>query len=86
MTRPDLPIALERHWTEAARRERLAALRAATAAPLVDLEAPLIEPGLLRGQVENFVGMARVPVGVAGPLLVRGTAAQGTFHVPLATT
>jgi hydroxymethylglutaryl-CoA reductase (NADPH) len=86
MTRPDQPSALERHWSEEARRERLAALRAATRAPLAELEAPLVRSELMRGQVENFVGVARVPVGVAGPLLVRGAAARGTFHVPLATT
>lgn len=86
MTRPDPAIANQWHWTEAARRERLAALRAASRAPLTELAAPLLDPELLHGQVENFIGAARVPVGVAGPLLVRGSAALGAFHVPLATT
>ncbi len=40
----------------------------------------------LHGNIENFIGMARVPVGLAGPLLLRGTHAQGSFMVPLATT
>ena len=40
----------------------------------------------LRGNIENFVGMARVPVGLAGPLRINGDHARGTFHVPLATT
>ncbi len=40
----------------------------------------------MRGNIENPIGAAQVPVGVAGPLLVRGPHAEGTFYVPLATT
>jgi hydroxymethylglutaryl-CoA reductase (NADPH) len=36
--------------------------------------------------VENFVGTVKVPVGLAGPLRVRGTHARGDFYIPLATT
>ncbi|MFP4224397.1 MAG: hydroxymethylglutaryl-CoA reductase [Phycisphaeraceae bacterium] len=36
--------------------------------------------------IENFIGTARVPVGLAGPLRVRGLSAQGDYYVPLATT
>ncbi len=40
----------------------------------------------LRGNIENPVGVAQVPMGIAGPLLVRGKHAQGTFYVPMATS
>lgn len=40
----------------------------------------------LRGNVENPLGAAQVPLGVAGPLLVHGQHAEGTFYVPLATS
>jgi hydroxymethylglutaryl-CoA reductase (NADPH) len=40
----------------------------------------------LRGNVENPIGAAQVPLGVAGPLRVEGEHARGTFYVPLATT
>lgn len=36
--------------------------------------------------IENFIGTVKVPVGVIGPLRVRGMNANGDFHVPLATT
>jgi hydroxymethylglutaryl-CoA reductase (NADPH) len=35
---------------------------------------------------ENFIGVAQVPLGVVGPLKVRGRHADGDFWVPLATT
>ena len=40
----------------------------------------------MRGNVENPVGAAQMPLGVAGPLIVRGRHARGSFYVPLATT
>ena len=40
----------------------------------------------MRGNVENPIGAVQVPLGVAGPLLVEGEQARGTFYVPLATT
>ena len=45
-----------------------------------------ISPQQLAGNIENFIGFASVPVGVIGPLRIRGTAATGDFYVPLATT
>ncbi|GMU66411.1 MAG: hydroxymethylglutaryl-CoA reductase [Acidobacteriota bacterium] len=44
------------------------------------------DPATTRGNVENFVGVAQVPIGLAGPLLVNGEHAQGEFLIPLATT
>ena len=40
----------------------------------------------MRGNIENPIGAAQVPLAVAGPLLVAGEHARGTFFVPLATT
>lgn len=40
----------------------------------------------MRGNIENPVGAAQTPLGVAGPLLIEGQHAQGVFYVPLATT
>ncbi len=40
----------------------------------------------LKGNIENFIGMAQVPIGLAGPLLVNGTDAKGDYYIPLATT
>jgi hydroxymethylglutaryl-CoA reductase (NADPH) len=40
----------------------------------------------MRGNIENPVGVVQVPVGIAGPLAIRGNYANGIFYVPLATT
>jgi hydroxymethylglutaryl-CoA reductase (NADPH) len=45
-----------------------------------------IAPPALSGNVENFFGVAQVPIGLAGPLRINGEHAQGDFYVPLATT
>jgi hydroxymethylglutaryl-CoA reductase (NADPH) len=47
---------------------------------------PSFAPQKLDGNIENFIGMAQVPIGLAGPLLIKGVHAQGDFYVPLATT
>lgn len=41
---------------------------------------------ILAGNIEHFIGMAQVPVGLAGPINVNGEHAKGEFYVPLATT
>jgi hydroxymethylglutaryl-CoA reductase (NADPH) len=43
------------------------------------------DPSVLPGNIEHFTGVAQVPIGIAGPLLVDGEHAQGQFYVPLAT-
>ncbi len=44
------------------------------------------DPSILRGNIESFIGVAQVPIGIAGPLLVNGEHAKGEFYVPMATT
>lgn len=44
------------------------------------------DPGILPGNIELFSGAAQVPIGLAGPLLLKGEHAKGEFYVPMATT
>ncbi len=44
------------------------------------------DPTIFHGNIENYVGLAQVPVGIIGPLRVNGLYAHGDFYVPLATT
>nr|WP_240615631.1 hydroxymethylglutaryl-CoA reductase [Alteromonas facilis] len=45
-----------------------------------------IDPHSLKGNIEHFIGVAQVPIGIAGPLTIDGEYAKGDFVVPLATT
>jgi hydroxymethylglutaryl-CoA reductase (NADPH) len=40
----------------------------------------------MHGNIENPIGAAQTPLGIAGPLRINGTYATGVFYVPLATT
>jgi hydroxymethylglutaryl-CoA reductase (NADPH) len=44
------------------------------------------DPNVTQGNLENFVGVAQVPLGFAGPIKIDGEHANGDFLVPLATT
>lgn len=39
-----------------------------------------------QGNIENAIGLLRMPIGLAGPLRVNGLAAKGDYPIPLATT
>ena len=66
--------------------QRQAFIREHTDSPLEHTSAYSLDPTTLPGNIENFFGVAQVPIGLAGPLLVSGEHAQGEFFVPLATT
>lgn len=44
------------------------------------------DPAITCGNIENFTGVAQVPIGFAGPIRVNGEYAKGDFVIPLATT
>jgi hydroxymethylglutaryl-CoA reductase (NADPH) len=43
------------------------------------------DPDTMEGNCEHLFGVAQLPIGLAGPLLVNGEHAQGEFYVPMAT-
>jgi hydroxymethylglutaryl-CoA reductase (NADPH) len=66
--------------------ERRRWVEARTGARLAQVGAFALASERMRGNVENPIGAAQVPLGVAGPLAVEGEHARGVFYVPLATT
>ncbi|WP_326701129.1 hydroxymethylglutaryl-CoA reductase [Streptomyces sp. NBC_01754] len=73
-------------YTEAARLRRLSWLRSVTRSALDSLQHTRLDADKLTGNIEGLVGAVEIPVGVAGPLLFRGTNVQGEVYAPMATT
>ncbi len=73
-------------YTREMAEKRAGFLREKSGATLKHVQGYSFDPGLLPGNIENFTGVAQVPIGIAGPLRVNGEFARGDFYVPLATT
>lgn len=54
--------------------------------PFVGGKATHPDPSAYQGNIENFIGLAQVPIGIIGPLRINGLYANGDFTIPLATT
>jgi hydroxymethylglutaryl-CoA reductase (NADPH) len=80
-----IPRSKENDYTPDAARARQEFVREHTGATLEHVSNYSFDPETTRGNVEHFTGVAQVPLGIAGPLLVNGEHAQGEFYVPMAT-
>jgi hydroxymethylglutaryl-CoA reductase (NADPH) len=82
-----IPVPRDRgnDYTREAAQERADFVAEQTGVELEHVTSYSFDPGTLSGNVEQFIGVAQVPIGLAGPLLVNGEHAQGEFYVPLAT-
>ncbi len=83
--RKKIPRQLDGDYTREAADSRRAFVRDETGAELEHVSSYSFDPGEASGNIENFTGVAQVPIGLAGPLLVDGEHAKGEFYVPLAT-
>ena len=81
-----IPRNKENDYTREAAQNRRIFAKEQTNAELNHVGQFSFEPSETQGNIENFIGVAQVPVGLAGPLLVNGEFAKGEFFVPLATT
>ncbi|QOC22727.1 hydroxymethylglutaryl-CoA reductase [Wenzhouxiangella sp. AB-CW3] len=81
-----IPRDAEDDYSEAVIEERQRFVTERTGVELTHIPGYSFEPGLTRGNIEHFTGVAQVPLGIAGPLHVNGEHALGEFYVPLATT
>ncbi|MDH3338894.1 MAG: hydroxymethylglutaryl-CoA reductase [Gammaproteobacteria bacterium] len=81
-----VPRSKTNDYTDAMAATRRDFLKEQTGAVLDNVSRYSIDISMLPGNIENFIGVAQVPLGVAGPLLINGEHAKGEFYVPLATS
>jgi len=81
-----IPRNKENDYTHEAAAERRSFAKEQRGVELNHVGGFSFDPSVLPGNIENFIGVAQVPIGLAGPLMVNGEFAKGEFFVPLATT
>ncbi len=81
-----LPYSKDNDYTEEQADLRRKTVEEETGTSFHHLKQYSVDPKAVEGNIENFSGVAQVPLGFAGPLLVKGEHAQGEFYVPMATT
>ncbi|GBL04093.1 hydroxymethylglutaryl-CoA reductase [Glaciecola sp. KUL10] len=81
-----IPRDAENDHTDEMARIRREFIKEKTGAELTHTGQYSIDAGVLPGNVENFIGIVQMPVGVAGPVHIKGEHADGHFYVPMATT
>ena len=84
--RVTVPYDKEDNYSEQIIRERREFVEKFAGVEIQHLDKYSFDPRALAGNIENFTGVAQVPIGFAGPLRVNGEHAQGDFLIPLATT
>jgi hydroxymethylglutaryl-CoA reductase (NADPH) len=85
-TQTHIPRHADSDYTADAAAERRAFVQMRIGAGLDHIGRFSFDPSTLPGNIENFIGAAQVPIGLAGPLRISGEHAQGDFYVPMATT
>jgi hydroxymethylglutaryl-CoA reductase (NADPH) len=80
-----IPRSSEDDYAEDIIRQRQDFIEENTPARLQHTKQFSFAPGDMAGNIENLFGVAQIPIGLAGPLLINGEHAKGDFYVPMAT-
>ena len=71
---------------EMAEEERRAFLEKKLGVNLENIKKSILNEKQADANIENLIGSAQLPMGIAGPVKVSGEHAKGEFYIPLATT
>ncbi|GHF12082.1 hydroxymethylglutaryl-CoA reductase [Kordiimonas sediminis] len=83
---PKVPRDKENDYTNDMAAKRRSFMQQVSGAELSHVGSGSVDPATLPGNIENYMGVAQVPIGLAGPLRIEGEYAKGDFYIPLATT
>ncbi|NDJ63034.1 MAG: hydroxymethylglutaryl-CoA reductase [Chloroflexi bacterium] len=73
-------------YSDAAIHERQDFTEEYTQTQLHHVKSYSFDAHLVQGNCEHFIGVAQVPLGIAGPLTIHGEYAIGDFLIPMATS
>ena len=83
---PSIPRDEEDNYSEDAIATRHEYLEEKTGVELEHIPNYSFDAQMGEGNIENFIGVAQMPLGIAGPMVVNGEHADGEYPIPLATT
>lgn len=83
---PVIPRDDKDDYTEKSILKRQEFLEKRTGKKLEHINKYSFDPHITAGNCEHFIGVAQVPMGLAGPLKINGEHAKGDFLVPMATS
>jgi hydroxymethylglutaryl-CoA reductase (NADPH) len=81
-----IPRSADDDYGDGAIRARQQFVERQTGARLEHVGRYSFDPHLTQGNCEHFVGVAQVPLGIAGPIAIDGEHAKGDFLIPMATS
>jgi hypothetical protein len=79
-------ISRKRHYTQEAILKRSNWIEQVSGIQLGHLMQNSLKPETLAGNIENYIGAIQIPVGITGPVLIRGVYTHGYIPIPIATT
>ena len=81
-----IPRSEENDYSEDIIKARQDFVEQQTGARLNHIRKYSFDASVCKGNIENFSGVAQIPIGIAGPIKINGEHAKGSFFIPLATT
>lgn len=81
-----IPRKVAQNYTKELVKKRLNWLTGRTGVDFFHTNSYSIDPEQVKPNIENFIGVSQIPIGIAGPLKVNGEYARGVYYVPFATT
>lgn len=75
----------QEHYSTTAIETRLKWLQEVTKTKIEYLPQSILEPRALAGNIENYIGAVQIPIGISGPILVKGTYTDDYIPIPIAT-